>query len=58
MNREKTWRWQFLTFESVIEGCPVQNWFDPLPDDDKWEITDLLDTLQKANDRRWPEEVF
>src|SRR5216683_506194 len=55
---EKTWRWRFLAFESLREGRPLQEWFDPLPDDDKWEITDLLDALQKVTDRRWPKEVF
>jgi len=53
---KQTWRWQFLSFESLAEGRPVQNWFDSLPDEDKWEITDLLDGLQKITDRRWPDE--
>jgi hypothetical protein len=58
MLRDKTWRWEFLAFKSNAEGCPVQRWFDSLPDEDKYEITDLLDTLQKTNDRLWPEAAF
>jgi len=53
-----TWRWQFLAFKSKAEGQPVQIWFDALPEDDKYEITDLLDYLQKVTDRLWPEAVF
>jgi len=55
---EKTWRWVFLAFESQAEGNPVQNWFDRLPEEDRYEITDLLDNLQKVNDRLWPKEVY
>jgi hypothetical protein len=56
---EKTWRWEFLAFHSVAEGAPVQEWFDSLPDDpDRYEIIDLLDSLQKTNDRLWPEKIF
>jgi hypothetical protein len=59
MSVEKTWRWEFLGFESLAEGRPVQAWFDALPEDpEHYEITDLLDSLQKTNDRLWPEEVF
>jgi hypothetical protein len=59
MSIEKGWRWDFLGFESKAEGRPVQRWFDSLPDEpDRYEITDLLDALQKVNDRLWPKEVF
>jgi hypothetical protein len=55
----KTWRWEFLGFKSEAEGRPVQIWFNALPEEpDKYEITDLLDALQKTNDRLWPAEVF
>jgi hypothetical protein len=56
---EKTWRWEFLGFESLAEGRPVQAWFNVLPEDpERYEITDLLDSLQKTNDRLWHKEVF
>jgi Phage derived protein Gp49-like (DUF891) len=58
MGNETKWRLQFLAFQSSAEGRPVQDWFDGLPEDDKWEIVDLLDALQKINGRRWPDEVF
>lgn len=58
MDSREKWRWVFLAFRSVAEGRPVQEWFDALPDEDKYEITDLLDALQKATDRLWPKEVF
>jgi len=56
---EKTWRWQFLGFESAAEGKPVQDWFNALPEDpEQYEIKDLLNLLQKTNDRLWPDAVF
>ena len=59
MNLERAWRWQFLGFESAAEGRPVQVWFDALPEEpDRYEITDLLDFLQKTHNRLWPKEVF
>lgn len=58
MNGAKTWRWEFLAFRSTAEGCPVQRWFDELPEDDRYEITELLYFLQKTNDRLWPDAVF
>jgi hypothetical protein len=59
MGRERTWRWGFLGFESAAEGRPVQAWFNALPEEpDRYEIVDLLDALQKLNDRLWPKEVF
>jgi hypothetical protein len=54
----KTWRWEFLAFQSAAEGRVVQRWFNALPEEDKYEITDLVDALQKMNNRLWPEEVF
>ena len=59
MNNERKWRWEFFGFRSLAEGRPVQAWFNLLPEEpDRYEITDLLDALQKANDRLWPKEVF
>jgi hypothetical protein len=59
MNHEKEWRWQFLSFTSLAEGNPVQRWFDALPEEpERYEITDLLDFMQKITDRLWPKEVF
>jgi hypothetical protein len=59
MEDERTWRWKFLGFQSVAEGRPVQVWFNGLPEEpDRYEIKDLLDALQKVNDRLWPSEVF
>lgn len=56
MNRARTWRWEFRGFASGAEGRPVQTWFDSLPEDpDRYEIVDLLDSLQKLNDRLWHE---
>jgi hypothetical protein len=56
---ERTWRWEFLGFWSEAEGRPVQVWFDSLSEEpDRYEIIDLLDALQKANDKLWPKEVF
>ena len=48
----------FLAFRSVTEGRPIHRWFNPLPEEDREEIVDLLDSLQKVQDRRWPKEVF
>jgi hypothetical protein len=59
MKDDRTWRWRFLGFRSVAEGRPVQAWFNSLPEEpDRYEITDLLDALQKVNDRPWAKEVF
>lgn len=37
----------------------MQSWFDSLPEEpDRYEIIDLLEFLQKTNDRLWPDAVF
>jgi hypothetical protein len=59
MKHDREWRWEFLGFQSGAEGRPVQVWFNSLPEEpDRYEITDLLDALQKVNDRLWPREAF
>ncbi len=58
MDRKEKWRWQFFAFESAPEGCPVQVWFNALPDDDRDEVVDLLEYLQKTTDKLWPEVAF
>jgi hypothetical protein len=55
---KKDWRWRFLGFESAQDGQPVQEWFDQLPEDAKYEIVDLLNTLQKVTDRLWRRPEF
>jgi hypothetical protein len=52
------WRWQFLGFESVEEGRPVQHWYDGLPEEVKDEIRDLLDYLGKITDKLWRKPEF
>ena len=54
----ETWRWEFLAFKSAAEGCPVQRWFDGLPQDHKEEIIDLLDHVRNTTNRPWPDKIF
>jgi Phage derived protein Gp49-like (DUF891) len=51
------WRWQFLGFQSA-EGRPVQSWFNGLPDNDRYEILDLLNTLANVTDKLWRRPEF
>jgi hypothetical protein len=51
------WSWQFLGFQSP-EGRPVQSWFDGLPDNDRYEILDLLNTLANVTDKLWRRPEF
>lgn len=52
------WRWEFHAFVSKAEGCPVQSWFDGLPQEDKEEIVDLLDRVRITTNKPWPERVY
>ena len=54
----ETWRWKFYVFESEAEGCPVQRWFDSLPQDHRDEIVDLLDYVRNTTSKPWPEKVY
>jgi hypothetical protein len=54
----ETWRWEFYAFQSKAEGCPVQMWFDGLPQDHRDEITDLLDYVRNTTGRPWPDKVY
>jgi hypothetical protein len=54
----ETWRWEFYAFVSKAEGCPVQSWFDGLPQEDKEEIVDLLDRVRNTTSRPWPERIY
>src|ERR1700683_1903902 len=54
----ETWRWEFLAFESVAEGHPVQEWFNNLPEDHREEIIDLLDYVRNTTGRPWPKKIF
>lgn len=58
MHERIEWRWQFLGFESVEEGRPVQVWFDGLPEEVKDEIRDLLDYLGKLTGKLWRRPEF
>lgn len=52
------WRWQFLGFQSPVDGRPVQLWFDGLPENDRFEIQDLLNYLANTTDRLWRRPEF
>ena len=52
------WRWQFLGYQSTAEGRPVQAWFNGLPDNDRYEILDLLNTLANVTDKLWRRPEF
>src|SRR5271156_2248189 len=52
------WFWRFRAFESVLEGRPVQAWYNELPDDAKDEIRDLLNYLQKLTNKLWRRPEF
>jgi len=54
----ETWRWEFYAFVSEAEGCPVQSWFDGLPQEDREEIVDLLDRVRNTTNRPWPERIY
>jgi len=58
VNEGTKWRWQFLGFESVQEGQPVQVWYDDLPEEVQEEIRDLLDYLAIMTDRLWRKPEF
>jgi hypothetical protein len=52
------WKCQFLCFESAVEGRPVQFWFSGLPDNDRYEILDLLNALSNATRSQWRRPEF
>ena len=52
------WKWLFLGFCSDDQGRPVQSWFDGLPENDRYEILDLLNTLANVTDRLWRRPEF
>src|ERR1700683_4134267 len=58
VDEEKEWRWEFLGFESVQEGQPVQVWFDGLPEEVRDEIRDLLNFLGKMTGTLWRRPEF
>jgi hypothetical protein len=58
MNEAAEWQWQFLCFKSEREGCPVQSWFDGLPDDAQDEIRDLLGYLRIKTKSKWEKPSF
>jgi hypothetical protein len=55
---EEKWEWEFLGFESDSEGCPVQLWFDALPDEAKEEIEALVKYLRVKTHSRWQKPSF
>jgi hypothetical protein len=55
---EEKWEWEFLGFKSDAEGCPVQLWFDALPDEAKEEIEDLVRYLRVKTRSRWQRPGF
>jgi hypothetical protein len=57
MNEEK-WRWDFLGYQSVWEGRPVQTWFDGLPEDTQEEIRSLVGHLQNLIASKWRRPEF
>ena len=52
------WEWKFLGFKSDAEGCPVQFWFDVLPDEAKEEIEDLIRYLRVKTSSKMAEAKF
>jgi len=38
--------WVFMGYQSAEEGQPVQAWFDSLPEDDQYEIIQILNYLR------------
>src|SRR6267143_3117708 len=54
----ESWKWVFWGFESTAEGQPVQSWFNGLPENDRYEILDLLNTLANVIDRLWRRPEF
>jgi hypothetical protein len=58
MSTEEMWQWEFLGFESVAEGQPVQAWFNSLPDEAKDEIVDLVQHLRTATSTLWRRPEF
>jgi hypothetical protein len=55
---EDNWTWQFLGFNSDVEPCPVQEWFNGLPDEAKDEIIDLFKYLRVKTKSRWQRPTF
>ena len=55
---EEQSKWDFLGYESVEEGKPVQNWFDGLPDDHRDAIKDILSFLQVTPRADWDEPWY
>lgn len=47
-----------MGFKSDAEGCPVQFWFDVLPDEAKEEIEDLIRYLRVKTSSRWQRPSF
>jgi hypothetical protein len=58
MSAKAKWQWKFLCFKSEQEGCPVQGWFDGLPDDVRDEICDLLQYLRVKTKSKWRKPTF
>lgn len=58
MSETTEWQWQFLCFISEHEGCPVQSWFDDLPDEVRDEIRDILRYLRFKTKSKWEKPTF
>jgi hypothetical protein len=58
MNPAGEWHWQFLCFKSELEGNPVQEWFDGLPDEVQDEIRDLLRYLRSKTNSKWQKPEY
>lgn len=52
------WKWSFNGYESLVDGTPVQRWFDHLPENDRGEIIDLLLSIQNATAKQWRRPEF
>lgn len=48
----------FLSFESLGDGRPVQEWYDHLKDDHRDEVKDRLNFLQFSPREDWDEPYF
>jgi len=58
MSATTKWQWRFLCFKSEREGCPVQIWFDGLPNEAQDEICDLLRYLRFKTKSKWKKPTF
>jgi Phage derived protein Gp49-like (DUF891) len=58
MKRVEEWNWAFRGYQTAVDGQPVQDWFDDLPEDAQDEARAAIGYLQHLPIRLWGPPTF